>query len=74
MGEPPADDLLHPDSVGKMIGGGERSMRQFLPAFVHTIWHFAKAKNPLPSRTAAPSATTRDVKWKFKGHKPAKDR
>jgi hypothetical protein len=35
---------------------------------------FAKAKNPLPSRSAAPSATMRDVKRKVKGHKPAKDR
>jgi hypothetical protein len=57
-----------------MQGGGQRSMQQFLPAMTHAIWHFAKAKNPLLPRNAAPSATTRDVKWKFKGHKPAKDR
>ena len=28
-------------------------MEQFLPAVTHAIWHFAKAKNPLPARAAA---------------------
>jgi hypothetical protein len=74
LNAPPGEVLADPANAIKIQGGGRRSMEQFLPAFVHTIWSFAKAKNPLPPRTAAPSATTRDVKWKFKGHKPAKDR
>jgi hypothetical protein len=64
--------LADPANALKMQGGGRRSMKQFLPAFVHAIWYFAKAKNPLPPRTASPTATTRDVK--FKGHQLAHPR
>jgi hypothetical protein len=45
--------LADPLAAAAMEGGGERSMRQFLPAMVHAIWHFAKAKNPLPDRARA---------------------
>ena len=34
-------------------------MRQFLPAMVHSIWHFAKAKNPMPARVAAAARKSR---------------
>jgi len=74
LGAPPGDFLNDPANALKMQGGGRRSMQQFLPAFVHGIWYFAKAKNPLPPRTASPTATTRDVKFKFKGHKLAHPR
>jgi hypothetical protein len=47
------------------------SLEQFLPAFTHTIWYFAKAKNPLLSRSASPTAITRNTEFKFKGHKLA---
>lgn len=53
LGAPPADALNDPANAAKMQGGGRRSMEQFLPAMVHAIWHFAKAKDPLPARTAA---------------------
>ena len=52
LGAPPAEALNDPANAMKMQGGGRRSMEQFLPAMTHAVWHFAKAKNPLPSRTA----------------------
>jgi len=57
-----------------MQGGGRRSMEQFLPAMTHAIWYLAKAKNPVPSRSAAPTATTGNVEFKLKGHKLTKPR
>jgi Zn-dependent M28 family amino/carboxypeptidase len=53
LGAPPAEALNDPANAAKMQGGGRRSMEQFLPAMTHAVWHFAKAKNPLPARTAA---------------------
>lgn len=53
LGAPPAEALNDPANAAKMQGGGRRSMEQFLPAVTHAIWHFAKAKNPLPARAAA---------------------
>ena len=51
---PPPEVLADPLAAAEMEGGGERSMRQFLPAMAHAIWHFAKAKNPLPGRARRP--------------------
>ena len=79
---PPADVLEDPADAAKMQGGGERSMRQFLPAMTDSIWHFAKAKDPLPARTTSASATRqlqakmteRSSRFKFRGHELARQR
>ena len=59
LAAPPADVLVDPANRTKLLGGGRRSMRQFLPAMVHSIWHFAKAKNPMPARVAAAARKSR---------------
>jgi Zn-dependent M28 family amino/carboxypeptidase len=92
LGAPPAEALNDPANAAKMQGGGRRSMEQFLPAMTHAVWHFAKAKNPLPARTAAmerirtartaraarraraSSRTTRQYRFKYRGHRLARPR
>ena len=92
LGAPPAEALNDPANAAKMQGGGRRSMEQFLPAVTHAIWHFAKAKNPLPARAAAMSRiraartvrgarkarasarTTRNYRFKYRGHQLARPR
>jgi len=73
LGTPPMAVLKNPANAKKLQGNGRRSMEQFLPALTHTLWYFAKATNPLPPRTAT-AATTRSVKFKFRGHQPAHSR
>ena len=54
-------------------------MRQFLPAMTDAIWHFAKAKNPLPERSASAKATRklqarmtrRGAQFEYQGHQLA---
>ena len=74
LGAPPAEALNDPANALKMQGGGRRSMEQFLPAMTHAIWHFAKAKDPLPTRTAATLRTTGHLKFKYQGHRLAHQR
>jgi Zn-dependent M28 family amino/carboxypeptidase len=83
LGTPPADVLEDPFAAAKMRGGGARSMRQFLPAMVHAIWQFAKAKNPLPERPAASAKATRKIQarmmrrsahYPYLGHELARPR
>jgi Zn-dependent M28 family amino/carboxypeptidase len=92
LGAPPPEALANPANAAKMQGGGRRSMEQFLPAVTHAIWHFAKAKNPLPARAAAMSRiraartvrgarkarasarTTRNYRFKYRGHELARPR
>ena len=65
-----------------MEGGGARALRQFLPAMVHTIWHFAKDRKPLPERATAAKATRkiqarmnkRSKRFKYLGHELARPR
>jgi hypothetical protein len=57
LGSPPPEVLADPLAAAAMEGGGARAMPQFLPAMTHTIWHFAKAKNPLPERVTTAKAT-----------------
>jgi len=79
LGSPPAEVLADPLAAAKMRGGGARSMRQFLPAMVHTIWHFAKDKDPIPERTMTKRATRRiqqrmerrSAEFKYAGHQVA---
>ncbi len=54
----------------KLVGGGRRSMRQFLPAMVHATWHFAKAKNPMPARVAAAArkSSRKSSQLNYRGH------
>ena len=59
LSAPPVEALFDPANRTKLLGGGRRSMRQFLPAMVHSIWHFAKAKNPMPARVAAAARKSR---------------
>ena len=59
-GAPGGGAVVDPaNRTAKLLGGGRRSMRQFLPAMVHSIWHFAKAKNPMPARVAAAARKSR---------------
>jgi hypothetical protein len=83
LGTPPADVLMDPLAAAKMQGGGARSMRQFLPAMVHAIWQFAKAKNPLPERPTASAKATRKIQarmtrrsahYPYLGHELARPR
>jgi hypothetical protein len=82
LGAPPPEVLADPLAAAAMEGGGERSMRQFLPAMTHAIWHFAKAKNPLPPRATTARATRkirarmtrRSSKFKYLGHELARPR
>ena len=82
LGSPPPEVLADPLAAAAMEGGGERSMRQFLPAMVHAIWHFAKAKNPLPDRATSSRATRklharmtrRSSQFKYQGHQLARPR
>jgi Zn-dependent M28 family amino/carboxypeptidase len=82
LGAPPPEVLADPLAAAAMQGGGERSMRQFLPAVTHTIWHFAKAKNPLPDRASSSRATRklrarmtrRSSHFKYEGHELARPR
>ena len=78
LGTPPPDVLADPLAAAAMEGGGERSMRQFLPAMMHAIWHFAKGKDPLPERGARrrrPAVqarmTKRSTQFKYQGHELA---
>ena len=73
LGSPPVSVLQNPASAKKLEGGGRRSMEQFLPALTHTLWYFAEADDPLPPRTAS-AATTKKVRFKFKGHQLARPR
>jgi hypothetical protein len=83
LGQPPPEVLADPLAAAKMRGGGARAMRQFLPSMVHTIWHFAKGKNPLPERPAASAKATRKIqarmikrseRFKYLGHELARPR
>jgi len=74
LGAPPAEVLANPANAKKLQGGGRRSMEQFLPALTHTLWYFAKAKDPLPPRTASTTMTTQKVRFKFRGHELARPR
>jgi hypothetical protein len=86
LAAPPADVLLDQENAeenaAKLEGGGERAMRQFLPNMTHTIWHFAKAKNPLPDRATSARATRklrarmtrRSSQFKYEGHQLARPR
>ena len=82
LGAPPAEVLADPLAAAQMKGGGARSMRQFLPAMTHTIWHFAKAEDPLPDRAsrARPTRklrarmTKRSSHFKYEGHQLARPR
>jgi Zn-dependent M28 family amino/carboxypeptidase len=78
LGAPPADVLADPANAVKMQGGGLRSLKQFLPAMTHAIWHFAKGKNPLPPRATqsatAARMTERAAKFKYRGHHLARVR
>ncbi len=79
---PPPEVLADPLSAAKMEGGGERSMRQFLPAMTHAIWHFAKGKNPLPPRAMTARKTRklqarmtrRSAEFPYRGHELARPR
>jgi len=73
LGAPPPEALFTASNAKKLQGNGRRSMEQFLPALVHTLWYFAKADDPLPPRTAA-ATTTQKVRFKFKGHQLARPR
>jgi Zn-dependent M28 family amino/carboxypeptidase len=83
LGAPPAEALFDPADAAKMQGGGLKSLQQFLPAMTHAIWYFAKAKNPLPERTAASAKvrraraarmTKRSAHFAYRGHEPARPR
>jgi Zn-dependent M28 family amino/carboxypeptidase len=74
LGAPPEEVLFSPSSAKKLQGNGRRSMEQFLPALTHTLWYFAKADNPLPPRTASSTTTTKNVRFKFRGHQLARQR
>jgi Zn-dependent M28 family amino/carboxypeptidase len=74
LGSPPDEVLFSPSSAKKLQGNGRRSMEQFLPALTHTLWYFAKADNPLPPRTASSTTTTKNVRFKFRGHQLARQR
>ena len=73
---PPPDALMDPANAAKLQGGGE-SMRQFLPAMTHSVWHFAKGKNPMPPRPTtskgkrALEKTMRDrtAQFDYRGHR-----
>ena len=73
---PPADALIDPANAAKMQGGGAESMRQFLPAMTHSVWHFAKGKNPMPPRPTTTTATrkleqkmrNRTAQYDYRGH------
>ena len=86
---PPTDVLADAANAAKMQGGGERSMRQFLPSMTHAVWHFAKDKNPLPPRATSARASRklqaqmtrrssgfkfRVTSWRARARGPAKRR
>ena len=83
-GQPPAstmnsfatDPALAQQQADSLNGSALKSLREMQGAVTHAVWYFARVKDALPPRATAASArtTTRDYRFKYMGHRPARTR